>query len=116
MIEVPAAAQGEVWDAVLGPGVGREQAGFRPVLAFSVNEVGLGPGDMVIAVPFTSAREYPLSVTVDPPEGGLEKQSFALVNQISAISRHRLKRFRGIVSEETLRSVHEVLGVLTRVD
>jgi mRNA interferase MazF len=112
----PVASQGEVWDAVMGPAVGREQDGFRPVIVVSADEFNAGPRELALVVPITSRHVTTGDVAINPPEGGLESQSWALPYQVRSVSHRRLKRLRGSVSDETLRSVHAVLGVLMRVD
>ena len=112
----PRAIQGQVWDAVLGPVVGREQDGFRPVLIISEDAFGAGPLELAHVVPFTRTHVTAFDVEVEPPQGGLSSTSWALPHQARSISRQRLKRLRGAVSEETLLRVNEVLRIITRVD
>ena len=113
---IPNARQGEVWDAVMGPVVGREQDGFRPVLVISIDEFSEGPLGLVHVVPFTRTHVTAFDVEVTPPQGGLTARSWALPHHVRSISRLRLKRRRGMVSLETLAEVEKVLRVITRVD
>lgn len=95
---------GEVWLADLDPTAGREQAGLRPVLV--VSPTRFNRGDLVLAVPFTRTdRGSPLHVRVEPPEGGVRAPSFAMCEQVRALSRRRLRQRWGIVEPGTQRAV-----------
>jgi mRNA interferase MazF len=112
---VPAARQGEIWDAQLEPVVGHEQGGRRPVLIVSVDELSSGPGEMCIVTPLTRTdRGTPLHVRVDPPEGGLTATSFALPENVRSISRTRLARRRGNLRDDKLSEVLRRVHLLTR--
>ncbi|MGH2834853.1 MAG: type II toxin-antitoxin system PemK/MazF family toxin [Solirubrobacteraceae bacterium] len=112
---VPGAKQGEIWDASLDPIVSHEQRARRPVLIVSVDEISSGVGEMCIVVPLTRTnRETPLHVRIDPPEGGLRAKSFALPENVRAISRARLTNRRGSVRDATLEQVLRRVHLLTR--
>lgn len=112
---VPAARQGEIWDAQLEPVAGHEQGGRRPVLIVSVDEVSSGPGEMCIVVPLTRTdRGTPLHVRIDPPEGRLTATSFVLPENVRSISRTRLARRRGSVRYDALSEVLRRVHLLTR--
>ena len=115
MSAVPSARQGDVWEARLEPVVGHEQGGARPVLIVSVDQISSGRGEMCIVVPFTRTdRASPIHVRVEPPEGGLTAVSFALPENVRAISRERLARQLGIVRDRTLEQVLQRVHLLTR--
>jgi mRNA interferase MazF len=112
---VAIAKQGEVWDASLEPVVGHEQGGRRPVMVVSVDELSSGAGEMCIVVPLTRTdRGTPMHVRIDPSEGGVRAASFALPENVRAISRSRLARRRGVVNDETLTQVLRRVHLLTR--
>jgi mRNA interferase MazF len=112
---VPTSRQGDVWEARLEPVAGHEQGGTRPVLIVSVDQISAGPGELCIVVPFTRTdRGTPLHVQVEPPEGGLTSVSFALCENVRAISRERLAKRLGGVRDITLEEVLHRLHVLTR--
>ncbi len=115
MNAVPASRQGDVWEARLEPVVGHEQGGTRPVLVVSVDRISGGPGELCIVVPFTRTdRGTPLHVRVEPPEGGLTAVSFALCENVRAISRERLAKRLGGVRDATLEAVLDRIHLLTR--
>jgi len=112
---VPAARQGDIWQARLDPIVGHEQGGTRPVLIVSVDQISSGRGGMCIVVPFTRTdRGTPVHVRVDPPEGGLTSVSVALPENVRSISRERLAERLGGVRDATLEEVLHRIHLLTR--
>jgi mRNA interferase MazF len=113
-VNVPEAGQGEVWDCQLSPIEGHEQAGQRPCLVVSVDQLGRGPSELAIVVPITKTGRISLDFGIEPPEGGLTDISFAQPYQVRTISRERLVRRRGRVRDETLRDVIYRVHVLIR--
>lgn len=110
---MPEPQRGEVWLADLNPTRGREQAGQRPILVFSVDEFNRGPAELVVVVPITSTiRPIPLHVIVQPPEGGLKVQSRVLTDAIRSISKERLGERWGVVSPETMAAVEDRVRTL----
>ncbi len=113
-MSVPEAGQGEVWDCQLSPIEGHEQAGQRPCLVMSVDQLGRGPSELAIVVPITKSDRISLDYRIEPPEGGLADVSFAQPYQVRTISRERLVKRRGQVRDETLRDVIYRVHLLTR--
>jgi mRNA interferase MazF len=113
-VSVPDAAQGDVWDCDLNPIAGHEQAGRRPCLVISVDQLGKGPSELAIVVPITRTERVRLDYRIDPPEGGLTAVSYAQPYQVRTISRERLSRRRGSVPDATLRDVIALVHLLTR--
>jgi mRNA interferase MazF len=106
--------RGEVWLADLEPTRGREQSGQRPVLIVSPDPINQGPGDLVVAVPFTTRRRgIPSHVEIRPPDGGLREVSFAMCEQVRSLAVDRLgPQPFGSVPAGVLRSVEERLRFL----
>jgi mRNA interferase MazF len=115
-VTAPRAGQGEVWDCRLEPIVGREQAGRRPCLVISVDQLGKGPSELAIVTPITRTERVALDVRIDPPEGGLDEPSYAQPYQVRTVSRERLVARRGRVAPDTLRQVARRVHLLTHVD
>jgi mRNA interferase MazF len=111
---VRAIRRGEVWLADLEPTRGREQSGQRPILIVSPDPINQGPGDLVLAVPFTTRRRgIPTHVEVHPPDGGLRDISFAMCEQIRSLATERLgPQPFGSISPAVLRSVENRLRLL----
>lgn len=103
-------SRGEVWLADLDPTEGREQRGSRPCLIVSADPINESPADLVTIVPFTTTRRgIPSHVPVDPPEGGLDRPSVAMCEQVRTISKERLHRSFDSLRPETMNEVDEVL-------
>lgn len=103
--------RGDVYDARLDPIEGSEQAGYRPVIIVSRNSINES-APRVIAVPCTSyhrQRIYPTNVFIQAGEGGLDRDSLALCDQIRALSKSRLATQRGTLSAIVLSSVDEAI-------
>jgi mRNA interferase MazF len=112
---VPQARQGEVWFVDLEPTRGREQAGRRPALVISVDQLGSGPSELAIVVPLTTAtRPSPLHVPIEPPEGGVREPSHAMPEMVRSVSRSRLVERWGRVGPQTLETVIARVRLLTR--
>jgi mRNA interferase MazF len=112
---VVSAAQGEVWLSDLGHPAGHEQGGRRPCVVISVDQVSSGPAGLAIVVPCTTTdRRVALHVRIEPPEGGLSEPSFALPEQVRAISRTRLVTQRGKLRDGTLTEIIRRVRVLCR--
>lgn len=104
---------GEVWNVDFSPQVGREQAGVRPALVISHNRFNRLRNDLHIVVPITGTnRGLAYHVTVEPPEGGLTKTSRIMCEQEKSQSVERFIDRRGVVSDETLRRVQEIVAEL----
>ena len=106
-------ARGEVWYADLEPVRGHEQGGRRPVLVISSNAYNRGPAQLLLVLPITSKQRGVLwHVSLDPPEGGLNSGSDILCDAIRSISRTRLGRQVGSVSDATMSLVEDRLRIL----
>ena len=105
--------RGEVWYADLEPVRGREQGGRRPVLIVSVDGLNAGPADLVLAIAITTTeRAIYWHVPVQPPEAGLRLASFIKCENVRSISKERLGRRLGEVSEATMAEVEDILRAL----
>ena len=105
--------RGEIWYAYLDPTVGREQAGRRPVLVVSANELNAGPSELVIVLPITSRdRGIPSHIALTKASSGLEQDSVVICEAIRSVSRRRLRNRAGAVDSATLAQVELVLGDL----
>lgn len=113
-MSIPDAGQGDVWDCQLNPVEGHEQAGRRPCVVISVDQLGKGPSELAIVVPLTRTHRTALDLRIDPPEGGLTDVSYAQPYQPRTVSRERLVHRRGTVRDATLNGVITRVHLLTR--
>jgi len=105
-------ARGEIWLAVLDPVRGHEQGGRRPVLIISADIYNAGPAGLVAVFPLTKThRGIPLHVPVHPPEGGLKVSSAILTDAIRSISKDRLIKRWGHVSQSTMKIIEDRLRI-----
>lgn len=83
----------EIWMCEMRPGSGSEQVGTRPCIVLS-NNIGNKYSPTVLVAPLTSAlakTKIPTHVMVSAREGGLEKDSTVLLEQIVTLNKSRLK-------------------------
>ncbi len=110
---MPAPSRGEVWDLNLDPTIGHEQAGSRPALILSVDVFNAGPADLVVVIPVTrTERKVRWHVRIKPPEGGLVAESFIQCENVRSVSKRRVERLRGRVSESTMQQVEDRIRIL----
>ena len=104
-------SQGEIWIVRLDPVIGHEQARTRPCLVVSHNFLNHGAAGLAFVIPLTSRdKEIPYYVTIKPPEGGLLKISYVMIDQLRVVSFLRFSQEPlGEVSVQTLRAVQKSL-------
>jgi mRNA interferase MazF len=97
-----APSQDEVWIMDLDPAVGHEQGSVRPALVVSGDRFNRSPSGLVTVAPVTGTDQGLIAhVRVEPPEGGLVKTSFIMTDQVRTISRLRLRKRLGVISQAT---------------
>ena len=84
--------RGEIYFVNLNPVEGREQAGKRPVVVLSINEINQLP--LVITVVCGTKgtnknRDFPTNVRVSSAESGLPLETIFLCHQIRSLDRAR---------------------------
>ena len=105
--------RGEVWLIDLNPTRGREPFGRRPALIASVDLFNQGPAELILVIPITSKEKgIPFHVPVEISEGGLLKPSFIKCEDIRSISKNRLSKRLGPVSQEIMVAVEDRLRIL----
>lgn len=111
--ERPAVKRGEVYVGNPDPVIGHEQGGRRPVLVVSIQAMNRAAARLVVSVPLTTTdRSNKLHVRVEPPEGGLERVSYAMPEMVRSMSTDRLGRRLGRVSPDTIEAVANRVGLL----
>ncbi len=101
---------GDVYLVSLDPVVGSETGKTRPAVVVQ-NDLANRTSPTVTIVPLSSRvdRIYPFQAGIEAGEGGLERDSKALCEQIRTISRKRLGRHLGQLSAECLAKVRVAL-------
>ena len=85
------------------PTRGREQAKARPFVVVSVDQLNQAPVGLSIAVPLTRTNfGNALHLQIAPPDGGLRAQSYAMPEQLRALSHQRVTRRLGTLRPGTL--------------
>jgi mRNA interferase MazF len=104
--------RGEIYDARLEPVEGSEQGGTRPVIVVSRDVIN-AYSPVVLAVPCTTYRPqktiYPTQVLIQSPNGGLNKDSLAMADQVRVLSKTRLIQLRGTLSQEIIQQLNQAL-------
>ncbi len=92
--------------ADLEPTKGSEQAGRRPVLVISAEEVNQAL-PIVTILSLTSVKPgrkvYPVESLLSPQETGLPKDSIAMAHQIRAVSKERLGEKCGSINSAEIK-------------
>ena len=107
--------QREIWYADLNPVRGSEQQGLRQVVIISGDLLNTNLA-VVIACPLTSKiKNYKGNVVLDLTEdNGLEKQSEIMIFHVRSISKSRLVRKIGSISNQQLADLKQGLEDVLR--
>ena len=104
--------RGEIYDARLEPVEGSEQGGTRPVIIVSRDVIN-AYSPVVLAVPCTTyqahKRVYPTQALIKASDGGLTSDSIAMADQVRVLSKTRLLKLRGTLSNEAINQLNQAL-------
>jgi mRNA interferase MazF len=103
----PAPARGEVWWVSLGPTQGSEIRKTRPCLVLTANVLNRNRQTVVVIPYSTGAKAHP-PITVPVTCQG--KAAVAVIDQVRAIARHRLRSRLEEASPADMAAVTEALG------
>jgi mRNA interferase MazF len=107
--------QGEVYWTDPDPTRGTEQAKPRPFAIVSVDQLNRANLGLSLAVPLTRTDfGSSLHLPIPAGEGGLKARSFAMPEQLRAISHERLNRRLGSLRPKTLEELLKRCRVLLR--
>lgn len=105
--------RGEIYLVDLNPVKGREQAGQRPVLVLSVDEINKLPLVVTVVVGTKGeniSRDYPTNVRVSSAESGLPLETVFLCFQIRSIDPSRFpQQAAGKLPEAVLTKVENAI-------
>ena len=105
--------RGDVFFADLGPVVGSEQGGIRPVLIIQ-NDVGNRHSPTVICAAITSRMnkaKLPTHIAIDAVSYHMGKDSVILLEQLRTIDKSRLKDKICHLDDQILRKIDEALRI-----
>lgn len=100
--------RGEIYIADIGDGYASEQGGVRPVLIIQ-NDVGNKYSPTTTIIPLTSSTtksNIPTHYSLKAGEGGLKKNSVALVEQAKTIDKSRIMSYVGRLSDEIMSAIN----------
>lgn len=101
--------RGEIWLVNWNPARGSEQRGKRPALIIQ-NDIGNEKASTsIVAAISTSIKIYPMNVKIEPHESGLHYISMVKTSQIFTISKIRLEKKLGQLSEEKIEEVNQAI-------
>lgn len=102
--------EGDIYLVEIPPSGGYEQAGLRPAIIFQAS--GLEKLPTVIIVPLTSklkAADFPFTFIIEPDQfNNLDVTSVALVFQLRAVDKRRLKNRIGKIEQAKLESIKAI--------
>ncbi len=95
------------------PTLGAELKKTRPALVLQNDTSNqFSPITIVAGISSQFARVlYPTEVLIESPEGGLERDSVVLLNQIRSIDRQRLVKKLGVLNLETMEKIDRAIQV-----
>ncbi len=106
--------KGDIWLVEFPSSDGHEQAGTRPVIALADTEANIA-----IVVPLTAnvqALRFPHTIEVKPSgRNGLNAISIALVFQVRALDKKRLKKQIGTLEEPLMKELDSFLKKMLRL-
>ncbi len=102
--------RGDVYRVSLDPVLGSEVGKTRPAVVLQ-NDLANRTSPTVTVLPVSSSvrRVYPFQVRLRPGEGGLERESKILCEQIRTVSRERLESRLGHLPENRLDQIRAAL-------
>ena len=107
-------ARGMVVDISLDPTIGPEVRQVRPCVIIQ-NDVGNQASSVLIVAAMTDAghvrHPFPVDVFVPKGDGGLERDSVVLCNQLRTVDKARVGKTHGILSDKTMRKVDKALRI-----
>ena len=113
MARLLAPKRGELYLTDFDPAIGAEIKKIRPALILQ-NDIGNVHGPLTIVAAITSFdgdKLYPTEVQVMAKEGGLNKDSVVLLNQLRTVTRERLIKKLGKLDAETMEKIDVALKI-----
>lgn len=106
--------KGEIWFVELPEGKGHEQKGERPAIV-----LGRANG-LTIVVPLTGSIDkavFSFTLHIEPsPENGLNKDSIALIFQLSSMDDSRFKKKIGAIAKEQQAAIDKLVLEMLKIN
>lgn len=104
--------RGEIYYADLGPVVGSEQDGIRPILIIQ-NDVGNKFSPTIIGIAITSKQKakLPTHIEIEGTKYGLDKDSVILAEQIRTLDKKRIIEKVGVLDNDTMEKVKRAIEI-----
>lgn len=117
---VPQVRRGDVFEIDFGVPRGSEQAGLRPALIVSTDDLNAVSSTVIVAaitktLP-SSTQERPQQVAVSTRETGLVYDGMVKLDQVLTVSRERLTVRRGRLSPQLMQHVGRALFYVMGLD
>lgn len=108
--------KGDIYQANLNPTIDSEQSGNRPVLIVSRNGINRS-SPVVVIVPISKYKEgkkvYPSQCLIKANDSnGLDVDSIVKCEQVRAVSKSRLSRKRGFLTQADMHNVDEAIKIV----
>lgn len=104
--------RGEVYYVNFDPTIGVEIKKTRPALIIQNNIGNMhSQATIVAAITSTDREVFPYEVSLKAGEGGLQKDSIVLLNQIRTIDKKRLGKRIGTISSESIKKVDKAIEI-----
>lgn len=105
--------QTDIYEAYLDPVVGSEQGGRRPVVIVSGNVINDQAANVLICPVTSSIKNYRGNPILKPHlENGLTEISEIMVFQMRSVSKQRLKKRLGQITQKELSQIKDTLHKL----
>jgi mRNA interferase MazF len=112
---MPNVKQGEIWYANLNPTKGSEQAGHRPVVIVSGNMLNQLINTVIVFPLTTKSKNYKGNLVLIPNKrNGLAEKSEVLTFHIRSLSKVRLTKRVGVITQQELEALKQGLDDLLR--
>lgn len=107
--------QGEIWDLYLDPVLGREQGGRRPAVIISGNLLNKYLEVVIVCPLTTNIKNYKGNLILIPDKkNGLQKKSEVLTFHIRSVSKGRLDKKLGNLSEKEIAYIKATIDDILR--
>ncbi|SDB40140.1 mRNA interferase MazF [Ruminococcaceae bacterium FB2012] len=97
-------------DIEIEPVVGSEQKGHRPVIVIQ-NNIGNKYSPTTVVAYITTQRKNPLPTHVGLHNTVLKSTSIAMLEQIRTVSKYRLKRYIGTLTNAEMKKIDRALMI-----